>query len=131
VKSRLTRPGPSPGSSTAVPPAFAIGALFRLGLEADLALFVMRLSEPMAFLCSGISRALQRMMWSNSPDVKLFQLSPEQRRALVALDMRVIVAMGTHPLVPFLANLQIQHLRRKASLYPLPLCGLCTIRGED
>jgi 2,3-dihydroxyphenylpropionate 1,2-dioxygenase len=43
-----------------------------------------------------------------------FKLSAEQRRALVALDMPAIVAMGTHPLVPFLANLQIQHLRRKA-----------------
>lgn len=41
-----------------------------------------------------------------------FKLSAEQRRALVALDMPAIVAMGTHPLVPFLANLQIQHLRK-------------------
>jgi 2,3-dihydroxyphenylpropionate 1,2-dioxygenase len=40
-----------------------------------------------------------------------FRLSPEQRRALIGLDMPAIVAMGTHPLVPFLANMQIQRLR--------------------
>jgi 2,3-dihydroxyphenylpropionate 1,2-dioxygenase len=40
-----------------------------------------------------------------------FKLSPEQRQALIALDMPAIVAMGAHPLVPFLANLQVQRLR--------------------
>jgi len=40
-----------------------------------------------------------------------FKLSPEQRRALVELDTPAIVAMGAHPLVPFLANMQIQRLR--------------------
>lgn len=40
-----------------------------------------------------------------------FRLSPDQRQALITLDMPTIVAMGAHPLVPFLANMQIQRLR--------------------
>jgi 2,3-dihydroxyphenylpropionate 1,2-dioxygenase len=40
-----------------------------------------------------------------------FKLSPGQRQALIALDMTAIVAMGTHPLVPFLANMQVQRMR--------------------
>lgn len=40
-----------------------------------------------------------------------FTLAPEQRRALIALDLPAIVAMGTHPLVPFLANMQVQRQR--------------------
>jgi hypothetical protein len=34
--------------------------------------------------------------------------------ALIKLDMPSIVKMGTHPLVPFLAQLQIQRLRPRA-----------------
>jgi 2,3-dihydroxyphenylpropionate 1,2-dioxygenase len=34
-----------------------------------------------------------------------------QRQALAALDVKAIVTMGVHPLVPFLANMQIQGLR--------------------
>jgi len=40
-----------------------------------------------------------------------FKLPPEQREALIKLDMPTIVKMGTHPLVPFLAQMQIQRLR--------------------
>ncbi len=40
-----------------------------------------------------------------------FTLPPDQREALVKLDLPVIVKMGAHPLVPFLAQLQIQRLR--------------------
>lgn len=40
-----------------------------------------------------------------------YQLSPEQRAALIAMDVPAIVKMGTHPLVPFLANMHIQRLR--------------------
>ena len=40
-----------------------------------------------------------------------FKLPPEQREALITLDMPAIVKMGTHPLVPFLALMQIQRLR--------------------
>jgi 2,3-dihydroxyphenylpropionate 1,2-dioxygenase len=40
-----------------------------------------------------------------------FKLSPEQREALIRLDLPTIVKMGTHPLVPFLAQMQIQRLR--------------------
>src|SRR6266545_2931566 len=40
-----------------------------------------------------------------------FQLPPDQREALIKLDMPSIVKMGAHPLVPFLAQLQIQRLR--------------------
>lgn len=36
-----------------------------------------------------------------------FALTPAQRAALVALDHQAIVALGTHPLLPFLARLQI------------------------
>jgi hypothetical protein len=38
-------------------------------------------------------------------------LTLEQSRALVPLDVPTIVAMGTHPLVAFLANMQIQRDR--------------------
>ena len=41
-----------------------------------------------------------------------FRLPPPQREALVALDTRAIVAMGGHPLVPFLANMQVERQRR-------------------
>jgi 2,3-dihydroxyphenylpropionate 1,2-dioxygenase len=41
-----------------------------------------------------------------------FRLPPPQRAALVALDTRAIVAMGGHPLVPFLANMQVERQRR-------------------
>ena len=40
-----------------------------------------------------------------------FRLSPDQREALIKLDMPTIVKMGTHPLVPFLAQMQVQRLR--------------------
>ena len=40
-----------------------------------------------------------------------FRLPPDQRDALVKLDMPAIVKMGAHPLVPFLAQMQIQRLR--------------------
>ena len=40
-----------------------------------------------------------------------FPLTPEQSRALVLLDVPAIVAMGTHPLVAFLANMQVQRDR--------------------
>jgi len=37
-----------------------------------------------------------------------FRLTAEQRTALIALDTRAIVAMGAHPLVPFLAKMQVE-----------------------
>jgi 2,3-dihydroxyphenylpropionate 1,2-dioxygenase len=40
-----------------------------------------------------------------------FKLSADQREALIKLDLPAIVRMGAHPLVPFLAQLQIQRLR--------------------
>ncbi|HUK08937.1 MAG TPA: hypothetical protein VLX09_13775 [Stellaceae bacterium] len=40
-----------------------------------------------------------------------YPLAAEQRTALVALDVPAMVAIGVHPLVPFLANLQVQRLR--------------------
>ena len=42
-----------------------------------------------------------------------FKLPPDQREALIKLDMPAIVKMGAHPLVPFLAQMQIQRLRPK------------------
>ena len=41
-----------------------------------------------------------------------FRLTSEQRAALIALDTSAIVAMGAHPLVPFLANMQVERQRR-------------------
>jgi 2,3-dihydroxyphenylpropionate 1,2-dioxygenase len=40
-----------------------------------------------------------------------FKLPPDQREALIKLDLPTIVKMGAHPLVPFLAQMQIQRLR--------------------
>jgi 2,3-dihydroxyphenylpropionate 1,2-dioxygenase len=40
-----------------------------------------------------------------------YRLEAAQRAALTALDVRAIVAMGAHPLLPFLANMQVQRLR--------------------
>lgn len=41
-----------------------------------------------------------------------FQLQPEQRDALLAMDMKAFAQLGTHPLVAFLANMQIQRLQK-------------------
>jgi 2,3-dihydroxyphenylpropionate 1,2-dioxygenase len=37
-----------------------------------------------------------------------FGLAPTQREALMAMDVPAIVKMGVHPLVPFLANMQVK-----------------------
>jgi 2,3-dihydroxyphenylpropionate 1,2-dioxygenase len=42
---------------------------------------------------------------------KGFKLTAEQEQALLELDLEKMVAMGTHPLVPFLARMQIQRMR--------------------
>jgi 2,3-dihydroxyphenylpropionate 1,2-dioxygenase len=41
-----------------------------------------------------------------------FRLTPHQRAVLLALDTSAMVAMGAHPLVPFLANMQLERQRR-------------------
>jgi 2,3-dihydroxyphenylpropionate 1,2-dioxygenase len=41
-----------------------------------------------------------------------FALTAEQRAALVALDHKAIVALGTHPLLPFLARMQVERAGR-------------------
>jgi 2,3-dihydroxyphenylpropionate 1,2-dioxygenase len=41
-----------------------------------------------------------------------FRLTPQQRAALLALDTPSIVAIGGHPLVAFLANMQVERQRR-------------------
>jgi 2,3-dihydroxyphenylpropionate 1,2-dioxygenase len=41
-----------------------------------------------------------------------FRLTTQQRAALLALDTGAIVAMGAHPLVWFLANMQVARQRR-------------------
>ncbi len=43
---------------------------------------------------------------------KDYKLTPEQQKALVTLDLETMVAMGAHPLVPFLAKMQIERLRK-------------------
>jgi 2,3-dihydroxyphenylpropionate 1,2-dioxygenase len=40
-------------------------------------------------------------------------LTPDQRAALISLDLPTMVRMGAHPLVPFLAQMQIQRLRSR------------------
>jgi 2,3-dihydroxyphenylpropionate 1,2-dioxygenase len=45
-----------------------------------------------------------------------FQLSPAQREALIKLDTPTMVKMGVHPLVPFLAQLQIRQHRLRNSM---------------
>jgi 2,3-dihydroxyphenylpropionate 1,2-dioxygenase len=41
-----------------------------------------------------------------------YRLPENQRAALIKMDVPGMVAMGAHPLVPFLANMQIERLRR-------------------
>ena len=41
-----------------------------------------------------------------------FSLPPDQHKALVGMNVPAMVAMGAHPLVPFLANMQIERIRR-------------------
>ena len=41
-----------------------------------------------------------------------FTLTPDQRAALLALDLRALVAIGVHPLVPFLGRMQVERQRR-------------------
>ena len=57
-----------------------------------------------------------RTAWMRDPTsfADRFKLATPQRDALIALDVPGIVAMGAHPLVPFLANMQIERLRREA-----------------
>jgi 2,3-dihydroxyphenylpropionate 1,2-dioxygenase len=42
-----------------------------------------------------------------------FRLPPDQREALIKLDLPAMVKMGAHPLVPFLAQLQMQREARR------------------
>ena len=42
------------------------------------------------------------------------QLPPEQAEALAKMDVPAMVAMGTHPLVPFLANMQLERIKKAA-----------------
>ncbi len=43
-----------------------------------------------------------------------FRLPADQREALIKLDLSSMVKMGAHPLVPFLARLQIERLRSQS-----------------
>ena len=49
-------------------------------------------------------------MYRQNPTVfaDRFNLSSEQREALITLDIKKIAKMGTHPLIPFLAQLNIE-----------------------
>jgi 2,3-dihydroxyphenylpropionate 1,2-dioxygenase len=57
---------------------------------------------------------VQRVEYVKSPAAfaAKFKLPPDQREALIKLDMPTFVKMGAHPLVPFLAQMQIQRLRK-------------------
>jgi 2,3-dihydroxyphenylpropionate 1,2-dioxygenase len=56
-----------------------------------------------------------RLDYVKSPEAfaTKFKLPAEQREALIKFDMPTFVKMGAHPLVPFLAQMQIQRLRRQ------------------
>jgi L-alanine-DL-glutamate epimerase-like enolase superfamily enzyme len=60
-------------------------------------------------------------------------LTAEQREALMALDTRAIVAMGAHPLVPFLANMEVRaaaprlRARHAREDRPMKIVKLCAI----
>jgi 2,3-dihydroxyphenylpropionate 1,2-dioxygenase len=41
-----------------------------------------------------------------------FRLTPPQRTALLGLDTQALVKMGVHPLVAFLANMQVERQRK-------------------
>jgi 2,3-dihydroxyphenylpropionate 1,2-dioxygenase len=41
-----------------------------------------------------------------------YKLAPEQREALLNMDVPTMVKMGVHPLVPFLANMHIERMRK-------------------
>jgi 2,3-dihydroxyphenylpropionate 1,2-dioxygenase len=47
-----------------------------------------------------------------------FTLTPEQRTALIALDLRRLAAIGVHPLVPFLGRMQVERQQRTSSQKP-------------
>ncbi|AMN41689.1 hypothetical protein [Rhodoplanes sp. Z2-YC6860] len=56
----------------------------------------------------------KRIQYVSSPEsyADQFKLDAAQRVALISLDMPTITSMGAHPLVPFLADMQIKRLRR-------------------
>jgi 2,3-dihydroxyphenylpropionate 1,2-dioxygenase len=58
-----------------------------------------------------------RSAWMADPPgyARRFSLPQDQHEALEKLDVKKIVGMGAHPLVPFLANMQIERLRRAAA----------------
>jgi 2,3-dihydroxyphenylpropionate 1,2-dioxygenase len=59
-------------------------------------------------------RQEEREKYLADPDAyaRRLRLSAEQRQALVNLDVDAMVAMGTHPLVPFLARMNIERMRQ-------------------
>jgi 2,3-dihydroxyphenylpropionate 1,2-dioxygenase len=62
--------------------------------------------------------AREAWMSNASEFASRFKLTPPQRDAIIKLNVPEIVAMGAHPLVPFLANMQIERLRREAANKP-------------
>ena len=55
-----------------------------------------------------------RRAWVSDPAgyAARFELTEVQRAALVAMDRAALLAMGVHPLVPFLAAMQIERETR-------------------
>jgi 2,3-dihydroxyphenylpropionate 1,2-dioxygenase len=60
--------------------------------------------------------AAERARFLNDPRdyAQAAKLAPDEERALAALDQTQILALGIHPLVFFLANMQIEHQRTEA-----------------
>ena len=73
----------------------------------------------------GLTSALHTLAHDNSARTEFiadaksfaarFDLSSQHSDALIALDVPAMVAMGTHPLVAFLANMQVQRDRGRGS----------------
>lgn len=60
--------------------------------------------------------AEKRAEYLNGPDgyADKFDLAPDQRLALIEMDLPAMVAMGVHPLVPFLARMHLDRQRRNS-----------------
>lgn len=57
-----------------------------------------------------------RQAYHANPDAYAdrYQLTGEQRFALIKMDFPAFVAMGAHPLTPFLANMHVERMRKAA-----------------
>lgn len=71
----------------------------------------------MAALHALAHQAADREAWLNDPAAfaDRYQLPADHREALIALDLPRMTAIGAHPLVAFLANMQVDRLRKNTA----------------